>query len=471
MNFGPYDMLMDFALMSLLLFIAQYLRAKVKIIQRLYFPSSLIAGFLGLFLSDQFLGVLPFSENIASYAYLLVVVLFASLFIGRKQKAKFKQVVDKVGDTFTLNLAAELGGFGTALLFGGFIISRFFPGVPEAFPILQPAGFVGGHGYAAAIGGTLEDVAGWSEALTIGQTFATIGILVGIFGGLALINYATRAKATKFITTMAELPDSMRTGLVSAEDQQSMGKSTVNPMSIDPLGWHLLLVLIATAGGYYAYEAWASLGFGFNLPMMCLSMLAGVVLQFALNIFKLQEYVDRDVIVRIGSTATDYLVGFGVAGINVAIVAEYITPIIIMTIIGLLWGVFFLFICSRKLFQNFWFERGIFVYGWTTGIVAMGITLLRVVDPEFRSGTLEDYGMAYVFISIIELSLISVLPVYVAQGNVLLAGLVLILIAIGLLVITALKYGWKSDSMDALRPGEAEVIAAMEAEMGEEISS
>ncbi|MDK2836038.1 MAG: hypothetical protein PWP21_815, partial [Thermosediminibacterales bacterium] len=32
MEFGPYAMLMDFALMSVLLFIAQYLRSKVKII-------------------------------------------------------------------------------------------------------------------------------------------------------------------------------------------------------------------------------------------------------------------------------------------------------------------------------------------------------------------------------------------------------------------------------------------------------
>jgi len=64
MNFGPYSMLMDFALMSILLFIAQYLRAKVKIIQNLFLPSSLIAGFLGLFLGAQFLDIIPFSAKI-----------------------------------------------------------------------------------------------------------------------------------------------------------------------------------------------------------------------------------------------------------------------------------------------------------------------------------------------------------------------------------------------------------------------
>jgi len=38
---------------------------------------------------------------------------------------------------------------------------------------MMPAGFVGGHGTAAAIGGTLVDY-GWNEALTIGNTFATL---------------------------------------------------------------------------------------------------------------------------------------------------------------------------------------------------------------------------------------------------------------------------------------------------------
>lgn len=50
----------------------------------------------------------------------------------------------------------------------------------SAFALMMPAGFAGGHGYAASIGGTLQDITGWEEAITIGQTFATIGLILGV---------------------------------------------------------------------------------------------------------------------------------------------------------------------------------------------------------------------------------------------------------------------------------------------------
>ena len=80
--FGPYEMLMDFGLMSIILIFAHLIRSKVKLLQYIYMPSSLIAGFIALFCGWQFLDILPFAvrENgspyMSSYPYLLVVVLF-----------------------------------------------------------------------------------------------------------------------------------------------------------------------------------------------------------------------------------------------------------------------------------------------------------------------------------------------------------------------------------------------------------
>src|SRR6056297_311938 len=460
MNFGPWEFVMDMALMSLLLFVAQLIRSRVKIVQNLYLPSSLIAGFLGLGLSKQGLGVLPFSDQISSYAYLGIVILFASLFIGNENKESFKKVVNEVGDTFTLNLAAEIGQFGFALFAGTIIITRFFPEVNQAFSILMPAGFVGGHGYAAAIGGTLQEVGGWEEAITIGQTFATIGILSGILGGLLMINLATKKGHTRLIKSMGQLPKSMQTGLVPKEERTVMGHNTVNPMSIDPLSWHVLLVLIATAGGYYSQGWFKALIPGITLPMMCLSMLSGLVVYFLLKLLKMDKYVDRKVITRIGSSVTDYLVAFGVASIRISIVVKYAIPILIMLACGLFFAVFYSMVICKKLFHNYWFERSIFIYGWSTGVVAMGVTLLRIVDPEFRSKTLEDYGMAYVFISFVELFIVSITPIYVLKsgGSAMMAGIVMIAIAVALWVATAVKYGVHKGSMSDLRDGEAEVI-------------
>ena len=459
MNLTPYDLLMDFAIMSILLFTAQYLRAKVRLIQKLLLPSSLIAGFMGLFLGPQFLNVLPFTKNISSYAYLLVVFLFASLFIGNEGGGTFKQTMDQVGDTFLINSAVYFGQYAAALLIGGGILVALFPDVPQAFAVLMPGGFIGGHGAAAAFGGAFKELVNWDEALPIGQTFATIGLLVGVIGGVIAINIATRMKATRFIKTMAELPEGMRTGMIREEDQESMGKNTVSPMSIDPLTWHLALVLIATCAGYYLTNYIQALFPKLSIPMFSVSMLCGVALQFLLKAIGFKKYVSKDVVTRIGSSATDYLVAFGVASIKISVVIKYLYPIIILTLIGIVFVTYYLLVVCRKLYHNFWFERGIFIFGWSTGVVAIGVTLLRIVDPEFKSKTLEDYGMAYVFMSFIEIGLIALLPTLIVNGYSFAAGGVCLVIFALLIFICAKRYGIFKGKASELRPGEVEVLS------------
>lgn len=47
MDYDAYSFVMDFAFMSLLLVIAQFLRSKVKFLQDFYIPSSVIGGGIG----------------------------------------------------------------------------------------------------------------------------------------------------------------------------------------------------------------------------------------------------------------------------------------------------------------------------------------------------------------------------------------------------------------------------------------
>lgn len=458
--FSPYSFLMDFAIMSILIVTAQFLRAKVEIVQRFLLPSSLIAGFMGLFLGPQFLNILPFTASTSSYPYLLVVFLFASLFIGNEGGGSFKQTMNQVGDTFLVNSAVYFGQYAVALLLGGSLLAFLYPNILEAFAVLMPAGFIGGHGAAAAFGGAFKELIGWEEALPIAQTFATIGLLVGVIGGVIYINIATRKKWTRFIKTMSELPEGMRTGMNPVEDQDSMGKNTVNTMSIDPLTWHVSLVLIATCGGYYLTNYLQAMFPTLSIPMFSVSMLCGVALQFLLKKLSLTKYVDKHIITRIGSTATDYLVSFGIATIKISVVLKYLVPLIIISIIGVVFCVLYLYFVVRKLYHQFWFERGIYIFGWSTGVVAIGVTLLRIVDPEYKSKTLEEYGMAYVFMSFIEIGLIALLPTLIVKGYHYIAGFTCLAIFVALLSICAKRYGIYQGRDDILRTGEKEIILA-----------
>lgn len=59
---------------------------------------------------------------------------------------------------------------------------------------------------------------------------------------------------------------------------------------------------------------------------MCLTMIAGVLLQTLLNHTPFKDSVDEHVEGRIGSMVTDYLVGFGVASISITVVMESWAP-------------------------------------------------------------------------------------------------------------------------------------------------
>ena len=147
MEYTAYSFVMDFAFMSLLLIVAQFLRSKFKPLQIFYIPSSLIAGLMGLLLGPQVLNIIPWSGQVASYAYLLICVMFGGLFLGNKEKVSLRKIVCTVGDTFCVNMAAEFLCFGLALLVGGGMITLLFPNVFTEIALLLPSGFCGGHGY------------------------------------------------------------------------------------------------------------------------------------------------------------------------------------------------------------------------------------------------------------------------------------------------------------------------------------
>lgn len=456
---SAYTFLADFAIMSLLLVVAQFIRAHVKVIQKLLLPSSVVAGLIGLLTGPQFLGILPLSEHASSYSGVLIVILFASLFIGTESKGSFKKTMSEAGDTFLLNSAVYFGQYGFALLLGGVFMALCYPAVNVGFSLLMPGGFIGGHGTAATFGRAFEELSGWDEAQTIGQTFATIGILSGVILGTMCINVATKKKATRFITEASSLPDSMLTGLIHPTEQDSIGRATVHSMSLDPLAWHLSLVLIAAGAGYIITNWLTGLFPGISIPMFSVAMLCGVAVQFVLRLFRLTDYVDREVVSKIGNSTTDYLVGFAVASIKVSVVIKYAVPLLVLSLIGLAFVFGYLLIVSQRLFHNFWFERGIFIFGWSTGVAAIGVTLLRVVDPNLRSKTLEDYGMAYVFMSFIEIGLIAILPSLVVSGYQFVAGAVCMVLFLILLGINAKIYGVFKGKCSDLRPGEAEILA------------
>ncbi len=408
-------MLTDFALISILLLVAQMLRARVAWLGRWLVPTSILAGVLGLVGGPQLLGLLPFSVTqnsqglpqlqLSQYPGVLIVFVFATLLMGHKPRtAATSGASPAVRSTLLFNVAAELGQFGLAILLGLFVIAPLFPDLPKQFAVMLPAGFAGGYGTAAIFGQPFV-ATGWEDALSVGFAFATMGMATAVVGGMALINLAARRGWTSIVRVGAVMPAETAAAFVEPPARTPLGEATVNPIALEPLAWHvaLLLAVYGMASGIDLAIHRAIPG-DYWLPLFAIAMLVGASLQGLLEIVGVGQYVDRTTIRRLGSLCADYLIAFGVASIKLSVVQDYAGPIVLLSVFGFLYSVGVLFL-GAHVFRNFWFERSIFTYGWLTGVVGFSVALLRVVDPQMRSQTLEDYGKAYVLIGPIELAL------------------------------------------------------------------
>lgn len=237
------DILVDFAIASFFIAVGQLLRAKVPLVQKFFIPPSMIAGFIALALGAQGLGILPFSENIGSYASVLIILIFAGVGINgfSFNKKDFKAEIDRIGSYFSYKVLAQAIQFSLAPLFSILVISKLFPNINYGFGLLLAAGFSGGHGTAAAVGTAFERL-GDLDAMDIAMTCATVGILSGIFGGLFFIKLGTKKGWTKYMKGFNQISDD-RAVVWCPKEAQVDGRGNYFTNVLDPLAWHLAVML------------------------------------------------------------------------------------------------------------------------------------------------------------------------------------------------------------------------------------
>jgi ESS family glutamate:Na+ symporter len=413
-NFTPWAFFVDLGLISLLLLVGQILRAKVQLIQQLFIPPSLIAGLLGLAFGPNGLGWLPFSNELGTYAAILIAIVFAALPFSSESKP-LKEVVRTAGPMWAYAQLGMLLQWGVVGLIGLFVIKAIWPHLHDAFGIMLPTGFYGGHGTAAAIGSAFEGL-NWEDARSLGMMTATLGVIMAIAGGLIFVKWATRNKQTAFIADFEELPDELRSGLVPTEKRTSIGSATTSSISIDSLTYHTALVCVSALVGYLCSRGIKSHFPMLELPVFSCAFIVSLLLKRVLDLTKISEYVCPQTTVRIGSMATDLLVAFGVASIKLSVIVKYAAPLIVLVVLGTIVTFLITFFFGRRLSKTYWFERTIFAWGWWTGTMAMGIALLRIVDPKLSSKAMDDYALAYLPIAPLEIALITFAPILFANG-------------------------------------------------------
>lgn len=413
-TFTPWTLFTDCGIISILLLLGKYLRVRVKWIQKLFIPPSLLAGLFGLALGPNGLGWIPLSPYISTYSAILIALIFGALPLA-SPPFSLKSVTHRVGSVWAYAQLGLLLQWSLVGLFGFFVLKAIWPELNDAFAIMLPTGFYGGHGTAAAIGATFKEH-GWEDAVSLGMTTATIGVVCAIIGGLFMIKWAAKHNHTSFVTDFKDLPSEMRSGLVPKHKRDSMGEATTSSISIESLTLHISIILMISFIGYLISQGVKTIYPILEIPIFSCAFITGLILNKLFHHFNIASYINIETTQRLSSSFTDLLVAFGVASIQLGIVLKYTWPLITLIVAGTIIVWFITFFLGKKLAHSYWFERTVFAWGWWTGSMAMGIALLRIVDPQQNSKTMDDYAIAYLPIAPVEIIIITLAPILYLNG-------------------------------------------------------
>lgn len=409
--FTPWTIVVDLGIISALMLLGKLIRVKVKGIQRFLIPPAVLAGIMGLLLGPEVLGWLPLSGSLGTYAGILIAFVFAALPFTSTSKAR---EVAKVKRMWGYSQGGMLLQWGFGGLLGILILGKIWP-LNDSFGITMPAGFCGGHGSAAALGDAFANF-GQDEVLTLAMTSATVGIICSIVIGLIFLRIGTKRGYSACLTEAERLPEELRTGLVSPENRKSIGEGMFSTISISTLTFNLSVIALAVLGGYLVSKGVTRLAPSLELPVFSCSYIVGILMKLVCDRTKVSERICPETSSSLSGMFTDYLVAFGIASIKISVVTQYLVPMLILLGCGLLFTACYIFLASKYIFKEYWFEKAMFSWGWFTGTMAMGMALLRIADPESRSRCVDHYAIAYIFIAPVEICLITFAPVVFSSG-------------------------------------------------------
>jgi len=399
--------------LCLALYAGYLLRSKVRLLQWLYLPSSVIGGLLALAVIQvgRYTGHPVPGEWVAGWDALpglLINVVFACLFLGNPLP-RVRDLWRRAGPQLAYGQVVAWGqyvvGIGLVLV----VLGPVF-GVGPMFGGVIPVGFEGGHGTAGGLAATFADH-GWSEGKDLALASATAGVASAIVVGMVLINWAAR----RGHLAGGRLPETRtpleRAGILPPDRRPSAGRLTVSSDAIGSLTLHLVVVGMAILIGYLLKQAaWQVEGLihaGLDaearaasalhvivasFPLFPLCMIGGLVVQAAEHRFDKHCLIDAGLTRRIQNAALDFLVVAAIATIRIEAVAALLAPFLIVVAAGIAWNVFCVLVLARRMLPNAWFERAIAEMGQSMGVTATGLLLLRVVDPDYKTPAADAFA-------------------------------------------------------------------------------
>ncbi|PXW88292.1 ESS family glutamate:Na+ symporter [Streptohalobacillus salinus] len=407
----------SFVLIGIFLILGKVVRLHSKWLRDLFLPSSIIAGFIALLLGPDVLGRLAemlvpdvsflagglIPDDILSVwstlPGLFINIVFATLFLG-KTVPSIKKIWGMAGPQVVMGQTVSWGQYVVGILLALFVLTPVFGMSPLSGALIEIS-FVGGHGTAAGLAGTFDEL-GFSEGADLALGLATIGILSGVVIGIFVINWGFRKGFAKHVGGRSYFTDEERERIGESYGFE-MERDVREAKAIEPLAFHLSLVAVAIALGYVIQQAliglealtwgsWTDVYLFPYVPLFPLAMVGGVIVQLFFDKLNIHMYIDQNLISKISGFALDVLLVSALGTLSLAVIGDNLLPFLLISIVAIIWNVFAFLYLGPRMIPEAWFERGLGDFGQATGMTATGLLLMKIADPDHQTPALEGFG-------------------------------------------------------------------------------
>jgi glutamate:Na+ symporter, ESS family len=389
---------LDFAWIGVLLVIATYLRRHVRVFQDFLIPNNLIAGFIGLFIGMNGIGLVDLTtERLGAYVYHLLALMFIAIGLRAPNKKAGMSSV-KFGMIFIMvYLVQALAGMFIAFL----LIYTFMPDLFAGIGLLPPLAFGMNPGIAFSIGQNWE-LYGFESGAVVGLTFAAIGFLFAYTVGIIIVKRGIQKGDAAFHQNSDSITNDIRTGIITKEIKPSGGVLTTSSEAIESLTLHLSIVGLTYILTWLALSGmeYLLISFGAENEVSTLwsfhfiaAAITALIVRKLMDIVNIGSLIDDTTMTRSANFFMDIMIVASVAAISWAVIQMYIIPLILMSLVVLITTWATIFWACKTAFIRFRFERFVAIFGNLTGTIQSALVLLRVLDPELKSPV--SYNLVY----------------------------------------------------------------------------
>ena len=423
--FNLLNVLFAFIVVGVLLIIARIIKQKIRLFQTLYIPESIIAGAIALLCGTGALGAIAVATGASPVSYIagglfpeemrevwsqapgvFINIVFAALFLG-EHIPNPKEIWRKTAPQVAFGQTIAWGQYVIGILVTLLILTPVFGINPIAGALIE-IGFEGGHGTAGGMADTLTDL-GFAEGGDLALGLATVGIVTGIVFGTVLAHWGRQKGYIQSEPTPVEGGDAQfqetaptETSSILAKRSRLMRNFLIDPLSLNfgftglaiAIGWVILEILTLIEQATWGRNDLELIG---AVPLFPMALIGGIIIQVIMKQLDLDVLIIRRLQERIAGVALDLLVVTALASINLAVLGANIGVFLTLSIVGIAWNVLAFVYLAPRILPVYWFERGIGDMGQSMGVTATGILLIRMVDPENKTGAFESFAYKQLF--------------------------------------------------------------------------